>query len=119
MVISALLALALLGAPAAGAKTFEEASAAYKRGDYAVAFESFRDLAKQGNADAQFLVGSMYDQGEGVPQDYAEAVRWFRAADLAQRMLWVQYALGLASQLLLRMFRTDGPTNRGFGLAGL
>ncbi len=67
MVASALLVLALLGAQAAEAQTFENASAAYRRGDYAVAFESFRDLAAQGHADAQALVGHMYAEGRGVP----------------------------------------------------
>ncbi len=28
----------------------------------------------------QFNLGSMYDKGEGVPQDYKEAARWYRAA---------------------------------------
>ena len=32
------------------------------------------------DADAQFNLGVMYDTGEGVPQDDAEAVRWFRLA---------------------------------------
>ena len=36
--------------------------------------------AEQGEAAAQFNLGVMYYNGEGVPQDYAEAVRWFRAA---------------------------------------
>ena len=30
------------------------------------------------NADAQFTLGTMYKNGDGVPQDYAEAVRWYR-----------------------------------------
>ena len=29
---------------------------------------------------AQFNLGLMYDKGEGVPQDDAEAVRWYRLA---------------------------------------
>ncbi len=80
MVASALLALILLGAPASGAQTFDEASAAYMRGDYAVAFESFSILAEQGVARAQVNLGFMYADGKGVPQDDAEAVRWYRRA---------------------------------------
>ncbi|EET45193.1 Sel1 repeat protein [Neisseria sicca ATCC 29256] len=36
--------------------------------------------AKQGNADAQFNLGLMYDSGRGVRQDYTKAVQWYRKA---------------------------------------
>ena len=36
--------------------------------------------ARQGHADAQSFLGSLYYNGEGVPQDYKEAFRWFLAA---------------------------------------
>ena len=48
---------------------------AYKGGDYAGALGEFLPLAKQGNAVAQFTLGLMYYNGEGVPQDDKEAVR--------------------------------------------
>jgi len=28
-----------------------------------------------------FALGILYDKGQGVPQDYAEAVKWFRKAE--------------------------------------
>ena len=101
MVASALLVLTLFGAQATEAQTFEEASAAYRRGDFAVAFESFLDLAAQGHADAQALVGRMYADGRGVRQDNTEAVRWFRHAaeqghDLAQAELGFRHLLEIA-----------------------
>ena len=34
----------------------------------------------QGDAKAQYSLGYMYDFGEGVPQNDAEAVRWYRMA---------------------------------------
>jgi putative methionine-R-sulfoxide reductase with GAF domain len=43
-------------------------------------FEGVRRLAEQGDATAQFSVGARYATGEGVPQDYAEAARWFSLA---------------------------------------
>ena len=51
------------------------------------------------DAFAQFSLGVMYSNGEGVPQDYAEAVRWYRlAADQgdarAQLNLGVKYRNG-------------------------
>jgi hypothetical protein len=42
--------------------------------------ESVRKLAEQGDPAAQFSVGARYATGEDVPQDYAEAVRWFSMA---------------------------------------
>ena len=42
--------------------------------------EGMRKLAEQGDPSAQFSVGARYATGEDVPQDYAEAVRWFTMA---------------------------------------
>jgi TPR repeat protein len=43
---------------------------AMKNGDYATALNEFLPLAKSGNSSAQFNLGIMYYQGQGVPQDY-------------------------------------------------
>jgi len=40
--------------------------------------EKLRQKAEEGDADAQFNLGIMYDNGKGVEQDYKEAVKWFR-----------------------------------------
>ncbi len=56
---------------------WEEGVAAYDRGDYATALREFRPLADQGYASAQFNLGVMYGKGQGMPQDHAEAVRWY------------------------------------------
>ena len=42
--------------------------------------EETRRSAEQGDAEAQFSLGRMYDEGEGVAEDDAEAVRWYRLA---------------------------------------
>ena len=36
--------------------------------------------AKQGDANAQYQLGTMYDNGQGVPKDVKEAVKWYRLA---------------------------------------
>ena len=41
--------------------------------NYAEAVKWYRLAADQGDASAQFNLGVMYDKGQGVPQDYAEA----------------------------------------------
>ena len=49
--------------------------------------------AEHGDAHAQSDLGNMYRKGQGVPQDYAEALRWYRkAAD--QGDADAQYSLG-------------------------
>ena len=40
-------------------------------GDYATVLKQIRPLAEQGNANAQVLLGDMYEQGQGVPQNFA------------------------------------------------
>ena len=66
--------------------------------DYAAGREWFPPLAVlSGHGDAEYILGTMYANGQGVPQDYAEAVKWFRLA--AERGdADAQYALGLMYQ---------------------
>jgi putative methionine-R-sulfoxide reductase with GAF domain len=55
--------------------------------------EDVRKLAEQGDAEAQWNMGVRYHNGEGVPQDDAQAVQWFlRAAE--QGHLTAQASLG-------------------------
>ncbi|MBM3483737.1 MAG: SEL1-like repeat protein [Alphaproteobacteria bacterium] len=75
----ALIMLFALATPAA-ADDWEDAVAAYKRGDYTTALRLFKPFAEQGGGIAQWSLGYMYAHGQGVPQDYAEAVRWYRLA---------------------------------------
>ena len=66
-------------------------------------FEALRARAEQGDAEAQFHLGFMYDNGNGVLQEYAEAVRWYRLAAeqghaQAQNNLGVRYGTGQGIQ---------------------
>ena len=61
--------------------------------------EALRAKAEQGDAQAQFNLGFRYNNGEGVPQDDAEAVKWYRLAAeqghaSAQNNLGVMYDNG-------------------------
>ena len=38
------------------------------------------ESAKNGNADSQYNLGKAYENGEGVEQNYAKAVNWYRKA---------------------------------------
>ena len=73
---------------------FEEGIQAYKNGDYATAMRAWLPLAQQGDARAQFLLGALYAQGYGVPQDYGAAAQWFRRA-ATQGHVAAQYNLGV------------------------
>jgi len=55
----------------------EDANAAIKRRDYATAVRLNRPLADQGNANAQYNLGTFYDNGLGVPLDKVRAYMWF------------------------------------------
>ena len=63
---------------------------AYKKAPFA---KSLRKLAGQGDAESQSRLGYMYYQGQGVPQDYAAALKWYRLA-AAQGYARAQYSLG-------------------------
>ena len=57
---------------------FQKGLTAAQSGDFATALREWTPLAKQGNAYAQYSLGIMYRQGQGVPQDYKTAVKWYR-----------------------------------------
>ena len=62
-------------------------------------FDEMKAAAEQGLAVAQHNLGVMYRKGEGVPENDAEAVKWYRkAADqglaVAQHNLGIMYEYG-------------------------
>jgi TPR repeat protein len=63
-------------------------------------FADLRAKAEKGDADAQGILGSTYNFGQGVDKDQAEAVKWFRKAaeqgeEDAQYNLGVCYGKGV------------------------
>ena len=56
-------------------------------------FKYYQKIAKQGNKEAQLIVGECYYKGKGVEQDYREAVRWYRKA-AEQGNAFAQNSLG-------------------------
>ena len=77
---------------------FQAGYDAYERGDNVTAFREWKPLAEQGFANAQYNLGLMYDEGLGVTQDSAEAVKWFRKA-AEQGNDHAQYNLGVMYQI--------------------
>jgi TPR repeat protein len=72
--------------------------------------------AEQGEADAQFRLGVMYADGRGVPQNDAEAVRWFRLA-AEQGNVGAQAALGRAYEFGRGVPQNDAEAVRWHRLA--
>jgi len=90
-----ILIISLLVSGLAIADQFDDATQAYKRGDYETAYRLIKPLAEQGLPEAQVNLGLMYDKGLGVPQNYAEALKWYRKAAVqgnAKALKWYHKA---------------------------
>ncbi|MEW6334335.1 MAG: tetratricopeptide repeat protein [Thermodesulfobacteriota bacterium] len=91
--LMAFTAAVLWGVSGCAPAEYQKGMKFYQPKDPAAAARDLKPLAEQGNADAQFNLGSLYYQGRGVPRDYAEAIRWMRrAAD--QNHVFAQTTLG-------------------------
>lgn len=77
----------------------QRAHGLYNQGRYAEALPLFHSLAEQGNVIAQSVLAFMYNNGQGVAQDYNQAIYWYRKAAeqgdaFGQNNLGVMYANG-------------------------
>jgi len=79
LILPVLLLTLLVGTPASSAD-FQKGLTAAQSGDFATALREWTPLAKQGDAAAQYNLGFMYDNGQGVLQDYVRAHMWFNIA---------------------------------------
>ena len=75
-IILVLLVTFLMAVPVY-ADNFQDGVDAYNRKDYKTAYQLWLPIAEQGDAEAQYNLGVMYDDGTGVLQDYKEAVKWY------------------------------------------
>ena len=78
---------------------FDEGLVAANKGDYQTAFKEWKPLAEQGDVDAQYNLAQMYRNGQGVPQNYTQAVTWYKKAAeqghvSAQLNLGIMYGTG-------------------------
>ncbi|MGD9536786.1 MAG: tetratricopeptide repeat protein [Alphaproteobacteria bacterium] len=98
--VAALLVLAACTtAPEGEEEAFNRGVQAYAAGDYETVLKEWLPLAEGGHRRAQYNLGLMYDDGQGVDQDDAKAVYWYRKAaesghDGAQNNLGLMYASG-------------------------
>jgi hypothetical protein len=73
---------------------FQKGLDAYNKGDFKIAYKEWNQLAAQGNANAQYNLGVMYANGNGVPKDYKQVVHWYHKA-AGQGDAGAQYNLGV------------------------
>ena len=92
--IALVLSLVCLVVPAWA--DFQAGMDARNRGDFAKALREWRPLAEQGDARAQFYLGLLYENGDGVPRDYEKAREWYEESS-AQGEANAQFYLGLLS----------------------
>jgi TPR repeat protein len=93
VMLAGLVLLLAAGEPARPS-SLSEGVLAFRRGDYPTAARRLLPLAERGSADAQALLGFMYEFGRGVPQDAVVAVHWYLCA-AEQGHATAQYQLGL------------------------
>ena len=72
----------------------------YLKGDYTAAYDEWLPLAELGDAEAQFNLGVLYDEGAGVERNLTTAADWYRKAAEqgfidAQTNLGIMYYHGL------------------------
>jgi TPR repeat protein len=110
------------------AQAIQDGVLALKQKDYQTALRIFRPVAEHGDAEAQYNLARMYDEGLGVPKDDVEAVNWYRkAADQglvqAQGRLGVMYRRGRGlpedEAQAVSWFRKAADAGDGLGMANL
>jgi len=81
--------------------------AAFEAADYVNAFNLLKPLANRGDAEAQCIIGNMYDLGLGLEKNILKAVEWYRKS--------AEQGYGLASNNLGTIFQSgheDVPIDR-------
>ncbi|MBP5985800.1 MAG: sel1 repeat family protein [Azonexus sp.] len=96
MALSIVLA-ALPSLAAEADNALRQAAMLHKGGDTAKAVTIWKDWAAKGNVDAAYNLAVIHQFGDGVPLDYATAMRWYRqAADQGDKVS--QFQIGLMYQ---------------------
>lgn len=74
--LAALLSLFVVSAQA----DFDSGMYAYSMGNYEDAAREFKKCADRGEAQGEYYVGLLYEEGQGVPMDYKLAMDWYTKA---------------------------------------
>lgn len=63
------------------AATYDTAINAYERNHFSQAFREFRQLARENDPYAQYMLGQMFMRGEGTKKDLSKAYKWLEIAE--------------------------------------
>ncbi len=80
LTLLAAVAALMIGLGSDAQAGYSDGQAAFERQDYSTALYELEPLAAQGDGRAQYLVGIIYRDGLGVPQDYVTAYAWLHVA---------------------------------------
>jgi hypothetical protein len=72
---------------------FDSGMRAYANGDFEAAAQEFSLLAARGDKEGQYNLGLLYEEGQGVPKKFDEAVRCYTKA-AQQGYVDAYFALG-------------------------
>ncbi|MBC7953996.1 MAG: sel1 repeat family protein [Rhodospirillaceae bacterium] len=101
--ILSLMTAVIWGSTAVAQTTYQRA---FAEGDYPTAWELAAPKAVEGEAEAQYLLGAMYFDGQGVEQDRCLATLWFdKAARRGHGQ--AQYRMGEAYVWGYGVYRSD------------
>jgi hypothetical protein len=64
------------------AQDVQPGAAAYQRGDFSLALDQWRPMARNGDPEAQYGLAVLYAKGQGVDKNPALAITWYRKAAL-------------------------------------
>jgi TPR repeat protein len=102
----------------------ENHDGAVERGDHEAAMRELRPLAEQGIASAQFKLGLLYANGQGVPKDDAQARQWYEksatqghAAAQANLGVILVYARGGPQDYKMAVYGVRLSANQGSDVA--
>lgn len=81
-----LLSLLLILSSVCQADMFEDGLNAFGGQKYEKAYQLWKPLAEKGNSDAQYYMGVMFANGQGVKRNYIVAYAWYSVAAEEQDM---------------------------------
>ncbi|MDI5920082.1 peptidoglycan-binding protein [Halomonas sp. LR5S13] len=75
-----ILSFILFGSVGLASADYTDGMRYYERQEYRQALQEFGDAARSGDADAQYMLGRLYEAGNGTAQDFVQAHKWYNLA---------------------------------------
>lgn len=85
------------------AASYNSAINSYERRDYKTAEREFKQLSKNNDPYAQYMLGKIFSEGQGTRKDYVKAYKWLQLAENND----IQQARQLKNSITKRMSKKD------------